>query len=204
MPTEEFNLMQTVKRRFYAMRNGALAEQMRRGGLDYRINFGLNIPQIKEIATEIIGWGLPLDQLTELACSLWDNINTRESRLLAPMLYPATAMEAPLATKWLAEAQTTEVADHLCHSLLRRLPYAPELMRATLDNINATPLNRYCALRLALNLLITGKITPDEAKKTALNESAMGHSDTRAIAAQLLAEAGFRAEMRSEQGEIRI
>ena len=39
-----FNLMQSVKRRFYAMRNGMLAAQMRQGGVDYRINFGLNIP----------------------------------------------------------------------------------------------------------------------------------------------------------------
>lgn len=49
----EFNLMQTVKRRFFAMRNGALAEQMRSRGLTYRINFGLNLPQIKEIAADV-------------------------------------------------------------------------------------------------------------------------------------------------------
>ncbi len=46
----DFNLMQAVKRRLYAMRNGALAAQMRNAGLHYRINFGLNIPQLKEIA----------------------------------------------------------------------------------------------------------------------------------------------------------
>jgi len=68
-----FNLMQSVKRRFYAMRNGMLAAQMRQGGVDYRINFGLNIPQIKDIAAELIASGLSAAELASLARALWDN-----------------------------------------------------------------------------------------------------------------------------------
>ena len=48
----KFNEMQTVKRRFFAMRNGAVADNMRRHGASYRIIFGLNLPQIVEIAAE--------------------------------------------------------------------------------------------------------------------------------------------------------
>lgn len=88
-----FNLMQSVKRRFYAMRNGMLAAQMRQGGVDYRINFGLNIPQIKDIAAELIASGLSAAELASLARALWDNESTRESRLLAPMILPPE--EAP-------------------------------------------------------------------------------------------------------------
>ena len=47
---QSFNMMQAVKRRFFAMRNGALAEQMKSGGADYKINFGLLLAQVADIA----------------------------------------------------------------------------------------------------------------------------------------------------------
>ena len=148
-----FNLMQSVKRRFYAMRNGMLAAQMRQGGVDYRINFGLNIPQIKDIAAELIASGLSAAELASLARALWDNESTRESRLLAPMILPPE------------EAQTAEIADMLCHSLLRRLDCAPGLVTAAM----ASPTGRlgsYTPLRLLANLLASGRISADEAEKT--------------------------------------
>ena len=77
----EFNQMQEIKRRFFAMRNGIVAETIRRGGLQYKMVFGLNLPQIAEIAE-----GLPHTQ--ELAEQLWADSRTRESMMIAPMLYP--------------------------------------------------------------------------------------------------------------------
>ena len=50
--TSTFNTMQTLKRRFFAMRNGLLADQMRRAGSNFRIIFGLNIIQLNEIAAD--------------------------------------------------------------------------------------------------------------------------------------------------------
>lgn len=159
-----FNLMQSVKRRFYAMRNGMLAAQMRQGGVDYRINFGLTIPQIKDIAAELIASGLSAAELASLARALWDNESTRESRLLAPMILPPE--EAPeVAARWMEEAQTAEIADMLCHSLLRRLDCAPGLVAAAM----ASPTGRlgsYTPLRLLANLLASGRISADEAEKT--------------------------------------
>ena len=77
----EFNDMQKVKRAFFTMRNGALADNMRRQGANYRIIFGVNLPQLIEIARET-----PHD--ATLTQALWDNKTTRESMLLAPMIYP--------------------------------------------------------------------------------------------------------------------
>ena len=45
-----FNDMQTVKRAFFAMRNGVIADTLRRAGSPFKIIFGLNLPQISEIA----------------------------------------------------------------------------------------------------------------------------------------------------------
>lgn len=189
-----FNLMQTVKRRLYAMRNGALAAQMRRGGLEYRINFGLNIPQVKEIAADIMRMGLTHEELLGLATALWDNENTRESRLTAPMIFPPEEMPPAIAEKWLREAQTTEIADHLCHSLLRKLPYADTLANNLLADERTSDLNRYAALRLMLNLLILHKIHPAEAREAAAGEKSRQCRLTAPLASQILEEVEFIEE----------
>ena len=46
----QYNQMQIIKRRFFAMRNGIIADTLRKAGLDYRMIFGLNLPQITDIA----------------------------------------------------------------------------------------------------------------------------------------------------------
>lgn len=138
----QFNDMQRLKRRFFAMRNGALAEQLRRAGAPYRIIFGLNLPQIAEIAADT-------PPSASLAERLWANRTTRESLLIAPMIYPVGAMQPVTAMRWALTADTPEVVDVLCHRLLRRLDFcfdiADELWQAPAS------INRYAALRLMLN-----------------------------------------------------
>lgn len=184
----EFNLMQTVKRRFYAMRNGALAGQMRSRGLDYRINFGLNLPQIKEIAADVVASVPHTKELIDLSMELWANEATRESRLMAPMIFPADVFTRQLAERWLAEAQTVEVADVLCHALLRKCGFAYDVAMGLLGRPDATDMNRYAALRLLLNLVVTGAVGAAETQQAAIDEQRRACSLTQGVAAQLLSE----------------
>lgn len=62
----EFNPMQQIKHQFYAMRNGAIADNMRRQGAPYRIIFGVNLPQLNEIARNTA-------KSAEMAEALWNN-----------------------------------------------------------------------------------------------------------------------------------
>ena len=71
--TPEFNEMQKVKRQFFALRNGVVADALRRAGLPHRIIFGLSVVDLKMIAREV---GVN----TELSEMLRDNVSTRESR----------------------------------------------------------------------------------------------------------------------------
>lgn len=142
----KFNEMQTVKRRFFAMRNGAVADNMRRHGAKYRIIFGLNLPQIIEIANET-------SESVELAEVLWKNQSTRESMLMAPMIYPREKFGFETACRWVSEVQTTEVGDVLCHRLLRHKDYAWQLAESMIKSTVA--MERYVALRLMFNLLQT-------------------------------------------------
>ena len=189
----EFSRMQQVKRRFFAMRNGMLADQMRSRGLSYKVNFGLNIPQIKEIAADLLASGMTSSEQLELACRLWENMNTRESRLLAPMIFPADIMPRETAMLWLSEAQTTEIADHLCHSLLRRLPFAAEIATELFNSPEATSLLRYSSLRLLLNLVATGRMDP--APLEPLASAAINDTVARPVARQLMEEIEFSKEI---------
>lgn len=63
----DFSRLQHVKRRFFAMRNGVIADTYRRAGSPFRIIFGLNLPQITEIAAEFA-------PDSELAAELWPTI----------------------------------------------------------------------------------------------------------------------------------
>ena len=190
----QFNRMQTIKRRFFAMRNGELARQMRCGGLEYRINFGLNIPQIKEIAAEVLSWELSVPEQASLAAELWSNSTTRESMLMAPMIFPPEVMTPQLASEWMAGASSTEVADLLCHSLLRRLPFAPEAAAEMLRNPDATDISRYTALRLMLNLLMLGKIAPEVVADAVDAESSRACPLTASLCRRILQEMEFLGE----------
>ena len=107
----QFNPMQALKRRFFAMRNGVIADTLRRAGSPFHIIFGLNLPQIVEIATEV-----PAADAPALAEALWANRGTRESMLIAPMLMPRDSVDAARAERMMREAPCAEVADAICHS----------------------------------------------------------------------------------------
>lgn len=135
--------MQTVKRHFFAMRNGIIADVLRRGGSPFKIIFGLNLPQIVEIASAT-------PQQRELACRLWENTSTRESMLIAPMIMPRESFTIDDARTWTAQCPCFEVADILCHRLLRHLPFALDLVKEFLGSENE--MTRYAGVRLACNI----------------------------------------------------
>lgn len=176
--TTEFNQMQTLKRRFFAMRNGLLADQLRRAGSNFRIIFGLNIIQLTEIARD---YGH--DPL--LADALWRNTTTRESMLLAPMLWDSNDFDREGLLNLCAGIPDPEVADMVCHRLLKRRDDAAELVDALFDS--EQPLHRYTALRLALPL-IGGNINPEKAIAMAQQEIARADRLTIALAAMVKAE----------------
>ncbi len=108
----EQETIQNIRKRLYAMRNGALADSLRAAGMPYRMIFGLNLPQLTAIARDFT-------RDARLATELWNSGSTRECMLLAPMLYPVEEVDDTMARKWISEVPTPEVADILCMKLLR-------------------------------------------------------------------------------------
>lgn len=181
----EFNDIQIIKRKFFTLRNGALADNMRRQGAPYRIIFGLNLPQLVRIASET-----PCNE--SVAQSLWENTSTRESMLLAPMIYPRECFTIDKARIWISQSPTAEVTDILCHKLLRYTDFAGQL--ATELAVSAGDMQRYTALRLMFNLLPSDL---QQAKNYATAELQRNCTLTASLCRSMLDEIGFLEEPRT-------
>ena len=141
--TPTYNDMQLLKRRMFAMRNGVIADVLRKAGSKFQIIFGLNLPQLAEIAADT-------PHSLEFAQQVWSNATTRESMLIAPMLMPHGDFSQELAEQWIAQVPEAEVADVLCLKLLRHMPYAYQFALSLIDD--ADDMRRYAGLRLMCNL----------------------------------------------------
>lgn len=181
----EFNKMQTVKRRFFAMRNGAVADILRKGGAPYRVIFGLLLPQIADIAREI-GYD------EELAFKLRENVSTRESLLLWPMIVDPAGVTPEMGKEMVGEVVSTEAADVLCHKLLRNIPQAFNLAVSLVDSDE--PVSRYCAMRILWPFVYT---RPSEVKPLAQRELLRNSQLTAPLARQIIEEIEFMAPQES-------
>lgn len=150
MSEELHQTIKEIKKQFRLSMNGVVSTHQRRQGLDYKINFGVEIPRLKEIAAEY-------PKSKELATALWKE-NIRECKLLAIFLMPQED-GASIATEWIAEAPFTEIADHLSKNILRHLPDA--LPRALAWTENEEGLFRYCGYLTLTHLVREGAgLTP--------------------------------------------
>ena len=64
MTAETIERVKEIKRSFRTVMDGATAQSMRQKGLDYRLNWGVTIPRLREMADET-------GQDYDLAIALW-------------------------------------------------------------------------------------------------------------------------------------
>lgn len=177
-----YNDLQVIKRRMYSLRNGVIADALRNAGSLYRYIFGLNLIQLKELAKEM-GFD------SSMAALLRSDKLCRESQLLAPMVAPVEQMTVNDAVSWISDVDDTETIDVLCHSLLRRMPVAMEVIERAI--MSDRDLTRYAALRLMFNLIGSNL---QKAKLMAELEQSRNCRLTAPICRQLLEEVDFQQE----------
>lgn len=148
-------IIKNTKQQFLAYRNGILADYLKNAGDPHKLIFGLNLPQIMSIAANI-------GKSKALANAFWNDANgSREGRLIAPMLMPANEMLQDEALAWCRGVETIEVADVLCHRLLRNLPYANDLALNLCESDDN--MQRYVGLRLFANMLAMNNVADKSA-----------------------------------------
>ena len=173
--TLRYSPLQLVKRRLYAMRNGIVADSLRKAGCPFRLIYGVNLPQLTEIANEF-------GHSEELAEQLWSDESLRESSILAPMIFPAERLTYERALALCHSVRWQEESDILCFKLLKKTQFAPRLAEELCGE--AEPLARYTGLRLWLNI---AGANPVEARVAAERE--LARPDALAGLAGLLVEA---------------
>ena len=138
-----------LKHDFFAHRNGNVAEALRRAGDQHHTIMGCQLHEVAAIAAQHTA-----DET--LARALWQQSQHRECQLAATMLFPPQALTLDEALLWCSQVTTAEVADVLCHRLLRHASCATQLVDALLDSTDKRA--RYTAMRLALNLTIAHRV----------------------------------------------
>ncbi len=104
----------------YVYRNGVVADALRTV-MPYRLIYGLQIPQLSEIARS-----LPLD--IDLALYLWRKRHIREARILATYLFPPREVSLELGLDLARDTLTREESDMLAFRLFKRMPEASALL----------------------------------------------------------------------------
>jgi 3-methyladenine DNA glycosylase AlkD len=100
--------------------NGVASKSMREKGLDYKLNFGVEIPRLRQLSKRY-----PAD--IDLAERLW-KLETRELKILASMLYPVDAFDMEKARQWVNEIPNQEIREQVCMNLFQRLEFADKLV----------------------------------------------------------------------------
>lgn len=116
------DIIKDIRTRCRLAMNGVASTSMRQRGLTYKVNFGLNIQQIKDLSSRY-------QPDAVLAATLWKE-ETRELKLLATLLYPANDFNEEIANVWVTQIPNQEVREQVCLNLFQNLTFANQLALA--------------------------------------------------------------------------
>ena len=120
MNNETHEIIKDIKSKFRLYMNGPVSQSMREKGVDYKINFGIEYPRIKEIAAEY-------EKNHDVAQELWKD-NIRECKILAGLLQPVDTFYPEIAEIWIEGMHLPELAEYTVMNLFQYLPYASDVV----------------------------------------------------------------------------
>lgn len=152
MEKEKINdTVKDIKRSFRGLMNGTASQSMREKGTQYKLNWGVSLPHLREMAAE---YGKDY----ELAIALWKE-PIRECKILATLIMPADKLLPEIADLWMEQVETQEVAELLAMNLFQYADFAPS--KAYVWIASGRPLYEICGYHTLSRLFASGH-TPDE------------------------------------------
>lgn len=112
-------IIRDIRKRCRMAMNGIASASMRGYGLNYKLNFGVSIQKIKEIAARY-------ESDKDLAETLWLD-GTRELKILATLLYPTEQFTIETANRWVAQIPNQEIREQICVNLFQTTDFADEV-----------------------------------------------------------------------------
>lgn len=147
-----------IKQLLRSQMNGPVSQSMRERGVNYRMNFGVELPRLQALSQELREQAADAGERERLAIALWKE-EIRECRLLAPMLYPRERVRSDLADLWISQMRYPEEAECCVMHLLQWLPDAST--QAFCWMASDEPLRRLCGFLMMGRLLMRG-LRPSE------------------------------------------
>lgn len=136
-----------IKQKLRFNMNGVASGSMREAGIGYKLNFGVGIPSLKEIASEI-------GKDAELAAALWKE-DIRECRILAALVYPEEQFLPDMADLWIEQIEFPDLAEVCSMYLFCRMQGASEAAFRWIASDNA--MARYCGFLTMAHMLRGGR-----------------------------------------------
>jgi 3-methyladenine DNA glycosylase AlkD len=99
--------------------NGIVSDSMKQKGIHYKLNYGVSIPRLKEIAATY-------EPNHDLARRLW-HLHSRETMILACFLQPVETYSKNTALHWVSKFNQIEIVEIACMSLFSKLSFADQL-----------------------------------------------------------------------------
>lgn len=116
---EKSEVLKEIKRSFRSVMNGVASHSMREKGIEYKINWGASLVNLKKMAEDYT-------KDFDLAIALWKE-DIRECKILATLLMPVEKMHREIAYIWMEQVRSQEMAEILALNLLQYTDYAPEI-----------------------------------------------------------------------------
>ena len=163
--------LKEIKRSFRLKMDGAASRSMREKGLDYKLNWGVGLPELKAMAKE---YGKDYD----LAIALWKE-DIRECKILATLMMPPERMLPEVVDIWMEQTPSQEIAEWAAANLYQHLDYAPMLAFKWISSDKELP--QICGYQLLSRLFMKGQEPNDrgihefiDQALTALRDDSLG------------------------------
>jgi hypothetical protein len=131
--------LRDIRKQLRLAMNGVISTSMRQRGMNYKLIFGVPIPEIKHIAAAH-------EPDAELARALWKE-DVREMKILATLLFPAGSMTQEEALAWMREIPYPEIAEQCCNNLFPTVEQPDQLALKFLAD-KKSPFGRMCGFLL--------------------------------------------------------
>lgn len=135
-----------IKRSFRLQMNGVASHSMRQKGADYKINWGLSLVDLQDMAKQ---YGKDY----HLAIALWKE-DIRECKVLATLIMPTEKMLPEIVEVWVEQIKSQDMAEVACFNLFQHLDYAPVLAYQWMASDK--DIYQICAYQLLSRLFMKG------------------------------------------------
>ena len=163
-----------IKQKLRLSMNGVASADMRKAGIGYKLNFGVGIPALKQIASEV-------EKSPELAAALWKE-DIRECRILAALLYPEDQFLPDMADLWIEQIEFPDLAEVCSMYLFSRMQGASESAFRWIASDNA--MARYCGFLSIAHMLGGGREMGQRYVQELKDQAAAAISGTDILCAQ--------------------